>query len=70
MLLHKADRWIFTRQCKRHEGNRVSTSVGLSVLPLLSDVAPVSDKELVSRVDTTCATTSLAPQLIGVVTGT
>ena len=62
---------MLTRQCNLQDGNRVSTSVLLSVFSsTFADLGVRGEMELVSSVDTTWATTSLAPQLIGVVTGT
>ena len=72
VLLHKEDRSMFTKQCSRQDGNLVSTRLFLSpaAFALADSMAAAGDMELVSSVDTTCATTSFAPQLIGVVTGT
>ena len=52
-----------TRQWRLHPEKRVSTKFSSPV----AEAAPFS--ELASIVETTCATTSLAPQLIGVLTG-
>ena len=71
-MLHRDARSIFTKQCSRHEGNLVSTKFFCSPAPFVfaDSIAAAGDNELVSRVDTTWATTSFAPQFIGVVTGT
>ena len=54
VLLHRAERWMLTRQCSLQDGNRVSTSVLLFVFSsTFADLGVRGEMELVSRVDTT-----------------